>query len=80
MGSVGSYEAKTRLPELLKRSERGERITITRHGKPIAVLLSARSSRKRDVRAAIEGLRDFRSRHTLDGMKLNEMIEEGRKF
>ena len=38
MVSVGSYEAKTRLAELLRLVEEGERITITRHGKPVALL------------------------------------------
>lgn len=35
---VGTYEAKTQLPRLLERVRKGERITITRHGKPIAEL------------------------------------------
>jgi len=80
MGSIGSYEAKTRLSDLLKRTEKGERITITRDGTSIAVLVPARSSRKRDVRTAIEELRNFRSGHALEEVKLSEMIEEGRKF
>jgi len=38
MDKVGAYEAKTHLPELLERVIKGERITITRHGVPVAVL------------------------------------------
>ncbi len=34
--SVGAYQAKTHLPQLLDRVEGGETITITRHGKPVA--------------------------------------------
>lgn len=34
--TVGSYEAKTQLPKLLVAVERGETVTITRHGTPIA--------------------------------------------
>ena len=41
MKSVGSYEAKTHLPSLLSRVEKGESITITKRGKPIAVLSHA---------------------------------------
>ena len=41
MATVGAYEAKTKLPELLKRVEQGEQITITKHGTPIAVLVPA---------------------------------------
>jgi prevent-host-death family protein len=37
--SVGAYEAKTHLAELLDRVRRGEQIVITRHGKPIARLV-----------------------------------------
>ena len=32
-------EARARLPEILDRVEAGEEITITRHGRPAAVLL-----------------------------------------
>ena len=39
MTTVGAYEAKTHLPELLKRVESGEHITIARHGTPVAVLI-----------------------------------------
>ncbi|MBW1670479.1 MAG: type II toxin-antitoxin system prevent-host-death family antitoxin, partial [Deltaproteobacteria bacterium] len=38
METVGAYEAKTHLPKLLKRVFKGERITITKHGVPVAEL------------------------------------------
>ena len=38
METVGAYEAKTHLPKLLERVRKGDRITITKHGVPIAVL------------------------------------------
>ena len=38
MVTVGAYEAKTRLPELLRMVEAGERVTITRHGRPVALI------------------------------------------
>ena len=38
METVGAYEAKTHLPKLLERVSKGERITITKHGVPVAVL------------------------------------------
>jgi len=37
--TVGAYEAKTRLSELLERVEAGEEITITKHGAPVARLV-----------------------------------------
>jgi len=34
----GVEEARRRLPELLERAHRGERVVITRHGRPYATL------------------------------------------
>ena len=39
MRSVGTFEAKTHLSALLEQVERGEEITITRHGKAVARLV-----------------------------------------
>lgn len=36
---IGAFKAKTHLSELLERVRRGERITITKHGTPVAVLV-----------------------------------------
>ena len=36
MKSIGAFDAKTHLPRLLERVSRGERILITKHGKPVA--------------------------------------------
>ncbi|MES1163757.1 MAG: type II toxin-antitoxin system prevent-host-death family antitoxin, partial [Rhizobacter sp.] len=41
MKEIGVYEAKTRPSELLAEVERGEQVTITRRGLPIARLVSA---------------------------------------
>ena len=49
MKSVGSYEAKTHLPRLLSQVEKGETITITKRGKPIAVLSPAQAVAEQDV-------------------------------
>ena len=35
MESIGSFEAKTHLPQLLERVAQGEEFTITKHGKPV---------------------------------------------
>jgi prevent-host-death family protein len=80
MGTVGSYEAKTRLPELLRRIAKGEHITITKHGVSVAVLTPAGSNKKRDARILIEEIRKFRKGRTLGGLDLRQMIDEGRRF
>jgi len=39
MDTVGLFEAKTHLSELISRAERGEEVIITRHNKPVAKLV-----------------------------------------
>lgn len=39
MASIGLFEAKTHLSELVARAERGEEVVITRHNKPVARLV-----------------------------------------
>ncbi|MCX6591303.1 MAG: type II toxin-antitoxin system prevent-host-death family antitoxin [Acidobacteria bacterium] len=41
MQEIGAFEAKNTLGALLDRVERGEEIVITRHGKPVARLISS---------------------------------------
>jgi prevent-host-death family protein len=79
METVGAYEAKTHLPKLLERVIKGERITITKHGVPVAVLQPPLSLRKTDPRKIINELRKFREKNTLKELSIRDMIEEGRR-
>ena len=79
MSTVGAYEAKTHLPQLLNRVAKGERITITKHGVPVAVLHPPETKLKAPTREVISSLREFRKKHSLAGLSLKEMIEEGRR-
>ncbi|THF63600.1 type II toxin-antitoxin system prevent-host-death family antitoxin [Pseudothauera nasutitermitis] len=83
MRTVPVYEAKTRLSELLAAVEHGEQVTITRHGRAIARLVSAveadasvQSQRQRVV-GAFARLRELRKGVSL-GQELREAMEEGR--
>lgn len=78
MKKIGSYEAKTHLPDLLEQVAKGERITITRHGVPVGVLAPAAPGRKKTIPSVIEEIRKFRKKHTLGGIQLHQMISEGR--
>ncbi|HUT54090.1 MAG TPA: type II toxin-antitoxin system prevent-host-death family antitoxin [bacterium] len=78
MTTVGVYEAKTHLAQLLDRVAKGERITITRHGVPVAILSSAEPADRRPVREVIEELKRFRRAHPLKRSTIRKMIEEGR--
>lgn len=80
MKTVGAYEAKTHLSQLLDEVARGETITITRHGVPAAVLAAPRGHDRARVKEAIERWLKYRDEHniTLGGLSIREMIEEGR--
>ncbi len=79
MSTVGAYEAKTHLPRLLNRVAKGEKITITKHGIPVAVLQQPELTRKILPQDVITNLREFRKNHFLNGLPLKELIEEGRR-
>ncbi len=78
MKQVGVYEAKTHLARLLDEVERGERVTITRHGRPVAELVPFSERPKRSVDEVIDAIREHRRGNRLDGLSIKEMIEEGR--
>lgn len=80
MAEVSSYEAKTHLPRLLKRVARGERITITRHGVPIAELVPFQSRPKEDLDKVIQEIKEFRKGKRLGRLTIRQLIEEGRKY
>jgi prevent-host-death family protein len=77
--TVSAYDAKTHLPRLLRRVQRGERFTITRHGVPIAVLQPLDETARSDPAETIAELRDFRRGKRLDGLSLRELVEDGRR-
>lgn len=79
MEAIGAFEAKTHLAVLLDRVSRGERFTITRHGKPVAQLVPIREHDPERVRATVERLKAFSRGKTLDvGWK--ELRNAGRKW
>lgn len=82
MTLVGSYQAKTHLPELLERVEQGENILITRRGVPVAMLTQPPQTVTRDVRQVVEEMLAYRDRQdrTTGKLTTREMIEEGRRF
>ena len=82
MDTVGAFEAKTKLSELLDLVERGSEITITRRGEPVARLVPiARSDEKARIKALIEEIKETRKGLTLGGdITVKELIEEGRRY
>lgn len=82
--TVGAFDAKTRLSELLDRVEKGETIIITRHGEPVAQLAPyAEAIDEKKVQKAIDGLLELRDEVLKNGrgMTIEEIraaINEGR--
>lgn len=56
MSSYSVADAKNNLPALLSASERGEHVTITRYGKPVAELRPVAGGPKRVTSASIDWL------------------------
>lgn len=83
MRTVAIFEAKNRLSELLTAVEQGEEITITRHGSPVARIVSintssqGRQGQRERVAGAMAHLRHLRQGITL-GAPLSDAIEDGR--
>jgi prevent-host-death family protein len=79
MREIGAFEAKNRLGTLLDWVEQGEEVIITRRGKAVARLVPNRATASReDARAAAQRIRDMSKGVTLAGLKLKDLINEGR--
>ena len=75
---IGSYDAKTKLPEILRRVEAGETFTITDHGKAIADLIPSKSSRREKAKQAIDNLLKM-AKTTASDEVLQSLKDSGRK-
>ena len=81
MQSIGAYEAKTHLPRLLDRVARGESLTITRHGQPVARLVPVENEARDRARQAARRILERRAR--LNRTSVSELIDtvhEGHRF
>lgn len=76
---IGSYEAKTKLPELLRQVKAGKSFTITNRGEAIADLVPSASATAKDRVAAVEAMQAFmRNNPPIRGVNIKQLIEEGR--
>ncbi len=79
--AVGSFEAKTKFAELLRNVEQGMIYSITRNGKPVALLQGAASANNDRYHAAYKRIVDRAEK--LPAFSLSEIKElksEGRKY
>ena len=75
MQSIGAYEAKTHLPRLLDRVAKGESLTITRHGRPVARLVPVENEARDRARQAARRILERRAR--LNRTSVSELINTG---
>lgn len=79
MREVGIFEAKNKLSELVDQVERGAEITLTRRGKPVAKLVPADAGFDRaKAKRAVEGIVRLGRGLSLRGLKIKDLINEGR--
>lgn len=85
MKQVGIFEAKTHLSSLLDAVEKGDEITITRHGRPVARLVQVKSELSEEEieqrRQAIRNLRSLARELKLGATQdeIKSWINEGRR-
>jgi prevent-host-death family protein len=77
---IGAFDAKTKLSEILRKVDQGERFTITVRVRAVANLVPVRSGRAAaEVASAVEGLINFPRIEGISGDTVLEWIREGRK-
>ena len=78
MKTIGLFEAKQKLSDLVARASEGEQIGITRRGKLAAILVPARKDVSlKEAFADIERIR-MRAKPLPKGVTIKDLIEEGR--
>ena len=75
METIGLFEAKTHLSELVARAEQGEEVIITRHNRPVAKLVPV-TAHDQDAAARREAIERDSRRSTING--LLRKVHEGR--
>ena len=81
MLEIGIYEAKTNLADLIKKVERGELVTITNRGVPVADLVRSASRGAQQTADAIAAIKAMRRQNetTITQSEFKEMRERGRR-
>ena len=79
MITVGAFEAETHVSSLLERVAEGEEVVITKHGKPVARLVSALQIDRERVNQAFEKLKLLRKQTTLGGLSWQALRDAGRR-
>jgi prevent-host-death family protein len=77
--TIGIFEAKQKLSELVERAAQGEEIVITCRGKKRARLIGAVDRNKRTLQELFDSFARVRLKLP-KGTTVKDLIEEGRRF
>lgn len=77
---VGSFEAKMKLPELLRGIQAGSRYTITLRGEAVADLVPAQGNKQAEATTAVDEMHAFMlARKPVSAIDLKALMDEGRE-
>ena len=78
--TIGIFEAKQKLSQLVERASKGEEIVITRRGKEQARLVPMPAERGRTLKGIIDAILSRSRIRLARGVTIKDLIEEGRPF
>ncbi|MBN2326832.1 MAG: type II toxin-antitoxin system prevent-host-death family antitoxin [Candidatus Omnitrophica bacterium] len=79
MDQIGLHEAKTHLSEIIAKVYEGREYIITRRGVPVARLVPAGKPSRNAAKKALDRAKQLRENLSLGGLKMKDLIEEGRR-
>jgi prevent-host-death family protein len=80
--SIGIYEAKSKLSELVEKAEAGQEVIITRRGRPVAKLVRAKRQKEEvdsERSALIDEIITFSKTCEIGRIDLRKLIAKGRE-
>jgi prevent-host-death family protein len=80
MPEIGAYEAKTHLPQLLKRIQQGEQFVITKHGRPVAKLVPVSGSDPEAIQQTITNIQSFREILRKRGVRIQRLLKKDERL
>ncbi len=79
MRTIGAFEAKTHLSEILEKASQGEETLITRRGIPIAKIIPVEKDSLGMKSNLLQEFKQLRKKLTLVNLSWKELRDEGRK-
>jgi prevent-host-death family protein len=76
---IGAFDAKTRLSELLRKVDQGERFTITVRGRAVADIVPNQERQRERAAEAVRNLLAMPKIEGISGDTILEWIREGRE-